>query len=351
MSGESSNKAGWFSLLEPVKPELPAPRLEDPRLGEIVEFWRGDMGALKPGRGVIVGFPQDEGVRRNQGRPGAAAAPNEIRRFLYRLTPWDGFRNIDLRANPPLDVGNVRIEGNLEESQHALAEVVGGILVAGAVPIVLGGGHETAFGHFLGHVFAGERERIVITQHDNPVAQLAGKSVTIINLDAHLDVRPCTNDGGHSGSPFRQAMEHLSHPLPGNKYVCLGAQPHAISREHLNFVTERGGVVRWCDQVRGKLYQELADHLERLGSVYLSIDADVVQLADVPGVSAPNASGLSGSEVLAAALAAGQSKNVSSFDLVEVNPSLDRDGQSARWGALLIWHFLIGLANRGKQSK
>src|SRR5262249_53092934 len=163
---------------------------------------------------------------------------------------------------------------------------------------VLGGGHETAFGHFLGYV-----------ENKRPVA--------IVNIDAHLDVRPCTPEGGHSGSPFRQAMDRGAH------YVCLGAQPHAVSQEHLNFVTERGGVVRWCEQVHGKLSDELGVHLERLGSVYLSIDADVVQLADVPGVSAPNASGLSGSEVLTAALLAGQSKNVSSIDLVEINPSLD----------------------------
>ena len=138
MSGESSSEAGWFSLLENEWPmasgPLPQPRPDDPRLGEIVEFWNGDTAALKPGRGVIVGFPQDEGVRRNQGRPGAAAAPNEIRRFLYRLTPWDGCREIDLRKNPPLDAGNIRIDGDLEKTQQALGKVVAGILRAGAVP-------------------------------------------------------------------------------------------------------------------------------------------------------------------------------------------------------------------------
>jgi formiminoglutamase len=232
-----------------------------------------------------------------------------------------------LWSEPALDAGNVRTEGGLEESQQALAKVVAGILTAGAVPIVLGGGHETAYGHFLGYV---EAKRLL----------------AIINMDAHLDVRPVTKVGGHSGSPFRQAMEHGSQPLSRNKYVCLGAQPHSASQDHWKYVKERGGVVRWCEQVRGRLREELADQLERVGSVYLSTDADVVQLADVPGVSAPNASGLAGSEVLAAALLAGQSKNVSSIDLVEINPSLDRDGQSSRWGALLIWHFLIGLASR-----
>jgi formiminoglutamase len=374
MSGESSNVAAWFSLLENEWPvasgQRPEPRPDDPRLGEIVDFWNGDLAALQPGRGVIVGFPQDEGVRRNHGRRGAAAAPNEIRRFLYRLTPWDGFRDIDLRGKPPLDAGNVLIKGTLEESQQALGKVVAGILTAGAVPIILGGGHETAFGHFLGYtehfsnrsdpmeLFCDEDGQVLLPDE----SELAGaimelfcdeggkvmgrllRRLPIINIDAHLDVRPLTAEGGHSGSPFRQAMERHA------KYVCLGAQPHAVSREHLNFLAERGGVVRWCDQIRGKLCEELANQLERQGQewVYISIDADAVTVADVPGVSAPNPFGFSGSEVLSAAFLAGQSANVSSLDLVEINPALDRDGQSSRWGALLIWHFLIGLAKREK---
>jgi arginase family enzyme len=37
---------------------------------------------------------------------------------------------------------------------------------------------------------------------------------------------------------------------------------------------------------------------------------------------------------------------VSSFELVEISPPLDRDGQSARWAALTVWQFLAGLASR-----
>src|SRR5437870_273974 len=90
MSGASSSAAGWSTRLEPAR--IPADsivRADDPRLGEVVEFWNGDATALVPGRPVLIGFPQDDGVRRNHGRPGSAEAPNEIRRWLYRLTPED----------------------------------------------------------------------------------------------------------------------------------------------------------------------------------------------------------------------------------------------------------------------
>src|SRR5437763_1288604 len=120
MSGGSSSVAGWSSLLEPAVPPTDSLRRpDDPRLGEIVEFWKGDPAALKPGRAVIVGFPQDEGVRRNGGRVGAAEAPREIRRWLYRLTPWHPEGDTDLAASPLLDIGNVRVSIDLEESQDA----------------------------------------------------------------------------------------------------------------------------------------------------------------------------------------------------------------------------------------
>jgi formiminoglutamase len=316
-----------------VKPPATPRRPDDPRLGEVVTFWRDVVPELRPGRPVLLGFPQDEGVRRNGGRTGAAAAPETIRHWLYRLTPWDGHHEIDLAALHLLDMGNVRLAGDLEATQEALAEVIATILTVGAVPIVLGGGHETAYGHYLGYV-------------------RAGRDVAIINLDAHLDVRPLLSEGGHSGSPFRQALEHPTHPLRGDRYVCLGAQTFAASREHRAYVQDKGGVIRWASRgsIRHVLNAILRHECKRLSAdgcaIYVTLDSDVVQQADVPGVSAPNPLGLSGRTVVAAAQAAGASPVVSSFDLVEINPSLDHDGQSARWAALAIWHFLLGLARR-----
>lgn len=332
MSGESSSVVEWFTLLSPLHPfEDLMQRPDDIRLGQVIEPWQGQNSALQPGRPVLIGFPQDEGVRRNRGRPGAAAAPDSIRRRLHRLVPWDGEHDVDLTALPPLDAGNVRVDGKLEDSQAALATVVGEILKTGAVPVVIGGGHEAAFGHFLGYTRTERR-------------------VGVINIDAHLDVRPCNEETGNSGTSFRQAIEHKTHPLPGNQYTCLGAQPFSVSRSHSHYAREQGCIVRWAEEVAGKLNQQFSEQCNRLAglgcSVYLTIDADAVIEADVPGVSAPNPSGLSGTEVMRCARIAGKSAAVSSFDLVEVNPRVDRDDQSSRWAAHVIWSFLAGLDSR-----
>jgi len=331
MSAASSSAAAWFTRLEPVAPVLPADRRpDDPRLGETATFWDGAAEPqLQPGRPVLIGFPQDEGVRRNGGRVGSAAAPAEIRRRLFKLTPWDGGRDADLPRL--LDLGDVRVTADLEASQAALGEVVAAVLAVGAVPVVLGGGHETAFGHYLGY------------------ARLR-RPVAIVNLDAHLDVRPCLDGRGHSGSPFRQALEHPGYPLPGGRYACLGAQPFSVSRAHADFVRRRGGTIGWAPEVRGRLSELLLKHCQRAETdgcqVYVSVDSDVIGITDVPGVSAPNSLGLSAVEVCAAVRLTGESPAVASFDVVEINPALDRDGQSSRWAAVAVWHFLAGLAAR-----
>src|SRR5262249_51224861 len=146
------------------------------------------------------------------------------------------------------------------------------------------------------------------------------EKVGIINLDAHLDLRPLLDGKGHSGSPFRQALEHHTHPLGRERYVCLGAQPHSVSRAHWLLACDHGYTIRWCSEVRHSLERWFLDEHNRLtaagSAVYVTLDADVVQTADVPGVSAPNGTGLLGSEVATCARVIGMSPGVTSFDLV-----------------------------------
>jgi formiminoglutamase len=112
----------------------------------------------------------------------------------------------------------------------------------------------------------------------------------------------------------------------------------------------RGCIIRWRDELQPSLAHHLAVEGERLAgagyAVHVSVDADAVNMAEVPGVSAPNPVGLAGDEVVAAARLAGASVEISGLDLVEINPHHDRDGQSARWGAVLVWNFLVGLLDR-----
>jgi formiminoglutamase len=329
-------------VLEPAPAELFFSRgdPEDPRLGDVVKRWTGGPMEPKPGQPVLIGFPCDEGVRRNGGRVGAAGAPRAIREQFYRYTSWEPrslrlagkSTAVDLSSLRTVDAGDIRPDGTLEDRQARLGEAVAAVLRASAVPVILGGGHETAFGHYLGYA-------------------AARMNCAIINIDAHLDVRPYPH-GGHSGSPFRQAFEHEPHALGHGCYAVIGAQRQSMAQAHWDFVQQHGGRIHWldapgmADQAIPCFVDELNTFVRGRRDVLLTIDADAFRQADVPGVSAPNPAGLDGILGPEMALLAGATPRVRSFEIVEVNPRFDCDGQTARWAALCVRQFLVGLASR-----
>jgi formiminoglutamase len=339
MSGKSSRLAASWSALEPVPDSLfgGQPNLDDPRLGQIVRRWQGGAFEATAAQAVLLGFACDEGVRRNRGRIGAAQAPTAIREQLFRFTTWDPLSDVDLATLEVWDLGTLRVGANLEEGQDRLGELVAEILSAGAVPVILGGGHETAFGHYLGYA-------------------KAKLDCAILNVDAHLDVRPFPQ-GSHSGSPFRQAMQHKPHPLKPGCYAVIGAQRQAVAREHCEFVHNHDGRIHWLEEYSepAAVGEVFSTELKLLGQqangVLVTIDADAFSQADVPGVSAPSPVGLDGRVGPELARRAGTDSRVRSLEIVEVNPEYDRDNQTARWGALCVRQFLVGLASRSDQSE
>lgn len=310
--------------LDPPEETPPETAPEDPRLGR----WLASPppeGAET--RAALVGFPSDEGVRRNGGRPGAAEGPAAVRRELYGLTPdpRDAAREAMVGLlERTRDLGDVPVSGDVEADQERLADVLARLLERGVVPVVLGGGHETAFGHFLAYV-------------------RAGLGVEVVNWDAHPDVRPWEEGGAHSGSPFRQALEHPSGAC--RRYAVAGLQPGSVAREHLEYLEDRGAEVIWSDGLDAAAVRSLTGRSG--GPAMASFDLDAVDRAHAPGVSAPATAGLDPRTWLAAAERCGRAAAVSSVDVVELNPRFDRDGQTAALAAATVWRFLRGLSLRG----
>jgi formiminoglutamase len=306
-------------MIPPTTP-IPDTAPDDPRLGRLLG---GRLGKNDPPRAVLLGFPSDEGVRRNGGRVGAAGGPKAIRPALYRLTADPRSEQFEDLLGQTRDLGDLEVSRNLEFDQRHLGEALAPYLEQGAFVIVFGGGHETSYGHFQGYA-------------------RAGHGVEIINWDAHADVRELKDGNGHSGSPFRQAIEHPSGMC--RRYTVAGLQPHSVARAHLEYVRKHGRAV-WRDEVTRETIDELYQGVA--GPMLASFDLDAVSQAEAPGVSAPNPAGLGSELWLEAAYSAGRCPAVTSADVVELNPVVDRDGQTARLAALTVWCLLRGRAERG----
>jgi formiminoglutamase len=292
---------------------------DDPRIGRLLgsRLPKGDSPEA-----IMLGFPSDEGVRRNGGRVGAADGPTAIRNLLYRMAPDARFDRLEDLLSRTKDLGDLETSGDVEQDQRTLGDALAPYIERGVFAIVLGGGHETSYGHFLGYA-------------------RAHRKVEILNWDAHADVRELSQGQAHSGSPFRQAIEDPSHGC--RRYSVAGLQAHSVARAHLKFVAEQGRVV-WADQLSPETVDEL--YLGLMTPALVSFDLDAVHQSEAPGVSAPNPNGLRSELWLHAAYAAGRAAAVTSADVVELNPRVDRDGQTARLAALTVWWLLRGRAER-----
>src|SRR3982750_4758821 len=108
-----------MARITPTSVQPPETGADDPRVGRLLG---ARLRAGEPPAAVVLGFPTDEGVRRNGGRPGAAEGPSAIRGSLYRLAP-------DARSSPfeellgrTSDLGDLVISGNLEQDQRNLGK-------------------------------------------------------------------------------------------------------------------------------------------------------------------------------------------------------------------------------------
>lgn len=88
---------------------------------------------------TLIGFAVDDGVQRNDGRAGAAGGPGALRSMLGNMPV--------LCEGAIFDMGDVQSEDHaLESAQNRLAANVSTAIARGSLPVVLGGGHEVAWG-------------------------------------------------------------------------------------------------------------------------------------------------------------------------------------------------------------
>ncbi|MDX1905102.1 MAG: formimidoylglutamase [Thermonemataceae bacterium] len=273
---------------------------------------------------ALMGFASDEGVRRNQGRTGASEAPNVLRSYLANL-PWH-FEDINL-----CDMGNMFCLGEFLEDAHTdLAEGVSFLLEKNCRTILLGGGHEIAYGHYLGlknHLIA------------------KNTRLGVINFDAHFDMRESWENKATSGTPFLQIARDLEKHEKTFNYMVLGVQKQSNTPRLYQMAKQWGVDYIEAEDLQTNepneiILQKIQNFIDKQDIIYLSICLDVFSAAYAPGVSAPNAMGLSPWIVAKLIKKIAQSGKVIALDIAELNPTYDIDGQTARLAANLVFIYV-----------
>ncbi len=278
----------------------------------------------------FIGFCCDDGVTRNKGRAGAAKGPRGIRRELTNL-PCHFQQELKI-----YDGGNIYCEDiALEDGQAILANMIDRILKLNLYPIVLGGGHEIAFGHYNG-----------LSQHFN--AMKDETKIGIVNFDAHFDLRPYPN-GGSSGTMFRQIADKCIESGQHYGYMCLGIQKRSNTlalfksarQLGVNYILAKDMV----DQDIWRILEQVDGFVKKHDKIYITICADVFSAAFAPGVSAAQAVGLHPEQVLKIIKYIILSGKMVSFDIAEVSPRFDQDNTTSNLAAVLIFAVINTLAS------
>lgn len=266
---------------------------------------------------AILGFASDAGVLRNQGRVGAAEGPKALRAALSSLAIH--------RPRVLQDAGDIVVRGDeLESGQKRLAQAVSALLNAGSMPVVLGGGHETAYGSFSG-LFA--------QLQDQPEVRIG-----ILNLDAHFDLR--TAPQRSSGTPFKDIANDLQAARREFNYAVVGISEPNNTRVLFDQAEQLG--VRYLNDEHcgsgnlNRVTEFVEEFLASVDQLYLTIDLDVLPAAVAPGVSAPAAYGVPLDVIQAVCRQVAASGKLQLVDVVELNPRFDIDGRTARTAARLI---------------
>lgn len=260
---------------------------------------------------ALLGFACDEGVKRNQGRTGAAGAPDALRKALANLASHAGHQRL-------VDLGNIVAQApDLEGAQQALRTAVQRCLQAEMRIFVLGGGHETAFAHGAGVLDAFPQAK-----------------VGIVNLDAHLDLRYAEQPT--SGTPFRQLAHLCEQQQREFHYACVGVS-RAANTQALWDEAQRLGVTVVEDLHCHTAQAQLGQFVANMDVIYLTIDLDVLPVWEMPAVSAPAALGVPLATLLGLIEPLCRSGKLQAVDMVEFNPRFDDDGRAARVAARLGW--------------
>lgn len=294
----------------------------DPRLGQIVS---SDPKDYENSDIVILGNPQDEGVRRSGGRAGAATAPAAIRKQFYRLTTF----NIKKRV---FDIGDVVIGSTLEDTHANHNSVVRKLLRDRKRLIILGGGNDISY------------------PTGCAMAEVFGPEWWIgVNIDSHLDVRIAAER--NSGTPYRQLLEG-GHLLPTYFYE-VGFQSHFCSPIYYEFIRSLGVHRISLELLRSRtepdielkeqIREKFIGHSSSLNT-FFGFDMDAVRMSDAPGTSAPSPLGLKASEFIQLVKYAASLANTKVIEFTEVNPEYDIDDRTSRLVAIGMHRFCTGVS-------
>ena len=291
------------------------------------------MAAVK--QVAIIGAKLDLG----SGRRGVDMGPSAIRYaglherltgIGYECVDWGDVQTFVLEATEQTDE-TARYLPEIKAACGQVAKLVGRALEQGAIPLVLGGDHSVALGTLGG------------------LAQLRGVG-GVLWIDAHGDLNtPETSPSGNvHGMPLAAAIGLTNGRFASDAWTLPALDPGRVALVGLRELDrqERGRIrelgiraytMSDIDRIGiERAVRESLDHVAGPNFVHVSLDMDALDPDVAPGVGTPVRGGLSYREAHLALELVAESGSAGSFEVVEVNPILDRENETASLAVELV---------------
>lgn len=312
-----------------------APREGETKLGELVQTITNlDDLVNSSAEFVIIGVPEDIGVKMNYGNGGAQTA------FIPSLKSF-----LNTQQNQFINGKDILVLGYLDYAEQVanfdgldrekgdylvkaidtkLSETIKTIVELGKTPIIIGGGHNNSYGNLKG------------------LSEGKNQPINAINLDAHTDLRRL--EERHSGNGFSYAIEHKYL----DKYFMFGLHENYTPQYIFDFMHSNTNIdYNLFEELEVYQTTTFESELQRANnfientSFGIEIDLDCIQ--NFPS-SAMTPSGFTPQQVRHFVYYFGKNKNASYLHICEGAPAVVDDsiakGQVGKFISYLISDFI-----------
>jgi formiminoglutamase len=281
---------------------------------------------------AILGVPLS---RSSISASAASENPDAMRRAWKHFTTYNLDYDVELSDLRVVDLGDVRqhvtdialCHQNIREAMAQMRTHHPNVL-----PLVMGGDHSITAMLVKGWKDAHPHERIGILQ-----------------LDTHFDLRDVTDNGPSNGTPIRNLIE--SGTIRGEDVHNIGLHGFFNARSLKTYADEAGVRYTTMRQARRQgiehtVSEALGRLAEKVDTIYLTVDMDVLDISCGPGVPASTPGGMRSDELFEAVCLAGTHPKVKAMDLVCLDPFKDRGEATVKTAVHAMLSFLTGYKQR-----
>lgn len=298
-----------------------------PKNADPIEFMKNSEAQF-----VLFGIPEDIGVRANYGRPGAASAWESAIKSIANIQ-----HNRYSKGSQIIVLGKLNVKQEMKDVQNLdfndiddrsklsqlvekidkdVSHIIFNIIQCGKIPIVIGGGHNNAYGNIKGAALA------------------KGKAINAVNFDAHSDFRIL--EGRHSGNAFSYAFEEGFL----KKYFIFGLHENYTSKSVLDIIKKIEDRVRFntYDSIKIRkekdFSQEMTNALDFIKNDPFGLEIDLDAIPNIAS-SAMTLSGFSIEELRQFVYFFGNNKNIAYLHISEGAPDLGEEKNNHLIGKLI----------------